>query len=111
MSEKMGYRGRGCGRYYPGNGPFRDLRPLERPGWSYGTSTGMKASTDPYACQRFPWLTRRWWAYTDITPGQTLSPSNEESKQIIEKQIAAAESYIVTLRKRLAEFEPENKTE
>jgi hypothetical protein len=37
-------------------------------------------------------------------------PSAEQSKQIVEQQIAAAESYIATLRKRL-ELEPVEKTE
>jgi hypothetical protein len=68
------------------------------------------AATDPYTCQRFPWLPRRWWAYTDAKLAETSIPSAEQSKQIIEQQIAASESHIATLRKRLVEMEPgENK--
>jgi hypothetical protein len=111
MMKKMGYRGRGYGRNYPGNGPFRDLPPWQRPGWLYGAGAGVMAATDPYTCQRFPWLPRGWWAYTDMKPGQTLMPSAEQSKQIIGQQIAEAESHIAALRKRLAELESGEKAE
>jgi len=69
----MGYRGR-RGRY-PGNGPFRDLPPYQRPGRLYGYGRGMgygrgygyysagygRGSVSPYSCARFPWLPRWWW--------------------------------------------------
>jgi len=106
----MGYRERGYGRFYPGNGPFRDLPPWERPGWLYGTGVDGAVTADPYSCQRFPWLPRRWWASPSLT-GDTPVASAKRSKQIIEQQIAAAESQITTLRKRLAEFESGDKIE
>ena len=109
MVRKMGYRGNS--RHYPGNGPFRDLPPWQRPGWNYGAGAGVMAATDPYTCQRFPWLPRRWWAYTDAKLGETSIPSAEQSKQIIEKQIAAVESHVAKLRKRLVELEPVEKKE
>lgn len=61
----MGYRGR-RGRY-PGNGPFRNLPPWQRPGWLYGYGRGRGygrgySYTSPYTCARFPWLPRWWWA-------------------------------------------------
>jgi hypothetical protein len=111
MIRKMSYRGRGYDMYYPGNGPFRDLPPWQRPGWLYGTGSGATAVTDSHTCQKFPWLPRRWWAYTDVKLRQTLIPSPEQSKQIIEQQITAAESHIATLRKRLVELEPGEKNE
>jgi hypothetical protein len=111
MMRKMGYRGRGYGRNYPGNGPFRDLPPWQRPGWLYGTGAGVMAATDPYTCQRFPWLPRRWWASPNVRAGDIPVPSAEQSKQIIEQQIATAESHIAALRKRLVELEPGEKNE
>ncbi len=73
--RNMGYRGR-RGRY-PGNGPFRNLPPYQRPGRLYGYGRGMGygrgygyygagygrgyGSASPYSCARFPWLPRRWW--------------------------------------------------
>jgi len=105
----MGYRGRGCGRNYLGNGPFRDLPPWQRPGWIYGAGAGAMGTTDPYTCQRFPWLPRRWWAYIDWKQGQTILPSIEQSKQMIEQQITEAEDYINMLKKKIAETDS-NKT-
>jgi len=83
----MGYRG-GRRGLYPGNGPFRDLPPWQRPGWlySYGRGPGLGygyggfgygrglgygrgvgygywgARYNPTVCQKFPWLPRWWWA-------------------------------------------------
>ena len=108
---KMGYRGRGYGRNYPGNGPFRDLPPWQRPGWLYGAGAEAIETNAPNRCQRFPQLPRRWWAYTDMKPGQMLMPSTEQLKQIIGQQIAAAEGHIAALRKRLVEMEPGEKKE
>jgi len=105
----MGYRGRGGRGYYPGNGPFRDLPPWQRPGWVYGAGLGVIGASDPYSCMRFPWLPRRWWAYPDTAISGPIVPSAEQTKQIIEKQIAAAEDYIATLRKRLGEVESSEK--
>ncbi len=97
----MGYRGRGSGRIYPGNGPFRDLPPWQRPGGVYGAGRGY-ASGDPYACQRFPWLPRGWWADPNsqsVYLPQAPTPENE--RQFIESQITAAESHVKALKKRL----------
>ena len=94
--------------YYPGNGPFRDLPPWQRPGRNYRAGAGVMAAIDPYTCQRFPWLPRGWWAYTDVKPEQTL-PSTEQLRQIIGQQIATAENHIAALRKRLVEMEPGEK--
>ncbi len=96
----MGYRGRGRGAY-PGNGPFSDLSPLQRPGWVYGGGRGY-ASGDPYMCQRFPGLPRGWWAdpsYQGVYPPQGSTSVNE--RQLIQGQITAAENHIKALRDRL----------
>ena len=107
----MEYRGRRYGSHYSGNGPFRNLPPWERLGWLHGIGAEGAATVDSYSCQRFPLLQRRWWAYTDAKIGEKSIPSAEQSKQIIEHQIAAAESHIATLRKRLVELEPGEKNE
>lgn len=100
----MGYRGRGSRGCYPGNGPFRDLPPWQRPGWVYGSSAGGSSVIDAYSCASFPWLPRRWWAYPEANTGVTI-PSAEQSKSIIEKEITAAENHVEALRKRLIELE------
>jgi len=108
--DEMEYRGRGYGRNYPGNGPFKDLPPWQRPSQVYGMGKGY-VSGDPYACQRFPWLPRLWWTDPKMKAGDMTVPSTEQPKQIIEQQIAIAESHIAALRKRLVEIEPEEKKE
>jgi hypothetical protein len=74
--NKMGFRGRGYGRYYPGNGPFRDLPPWKRPGWQYRIGADGAAIADPYSCQRFPWLPRRLWASPNLTDDMTVDSTN-----------------------------------
>jgi hypothetical protein len=106
----MGYRGRGSRGFYLGNGPFQDIPPWQRPGWVYGTGSGTTGAGDSYSCMRFPWLPRRWWTYPEATTGEAILPSAKQSKQIIEKQIAAAEEHIAALRRRLGELEPREKT-
>jgi hypothetical protein len=100
----MGYRGRGSRGYYPGNGPFRDLPPWQRPGWVYGAGALKNESIDSNSCARFPWLARRWWINPEVNTG-VLVPPAEQSKSIIEKEITAAENHIATLRKKLNEIE------
>ena len=75
----MGWRGGGRGRSgpWPGNGPFRNLPPWQRPGRLYGRGFGYGyggfgygrgaygrgyGGVSPYSCARFPWLPRWWWA-------------------------------------------------
>jgi len=106
--RKMGYRVRGCNRNYPGNGPFRGLPPWQRPGWIY-EGAGSIAVTEPYTCQRFPWLPRRWWAYHSLMGD--MPASIEQSKQIIEQRITVFEDQLATLRKRLSEMTVEEKKE
>jgi hypothetical protein len=74
----MGWRGIGWSRRWPGNGPFSNLPPWQRPGWIYGFGRGFYGYSrpygyasyspygysyySPYSCARFPWLPRWWWA-------------------------------------------------
>jgi hypothetical protein len=110
----MGWRGRGRGRY-PGNGPFRNLPPWERPGWLYGYGRGRFYGTgDPTVCQRFPWLPRWWWARTDPTEDTPVwppvEPTSEMEKQFLEERARALEANIELIKKRLGELE-ESETE
>jgi hypothetical protein len=107
--RNMGYRGRGSRGGYPGNGPFRDLPPWQRPGWVYGADALKIEASDPNYCVRFPWLPRRWWTNPEANTGFAV-PSTEQSKSIIEKEITAAENYIATLRKKLSEIESGGKS-
>lgn len=106
----MVYRGRGRGAY-PGNGPFRDLLPWQRPGWLYGEGAEVMETNDPNRCQRFPQLPRRWWVNTEAKSGEISNLFDEQLKQILEQQIAATESHSATLRKRLDELNAREKTE
>jgi hypothetical protein len=65
---------------------------------------------DPYACTRFPWLPRRWWAYPEAVLDESIFSATKQSKKIIEQHIVAAEDHIAALRKKLTELEPEEKT-
>jgi len=102
--EKMGYRGRGSRGCYPGNGPFRDVPPWQRPGWVYGAGAMKIEASDTNFCLRFPWLPRMWWTNPEAYIGVAV-PSAEQSKSIIEKEITAAENQVATLRKKLSEIE------
>lgn len=121
----MGYRGR-RGRY-PGNGPFRDLPPWQRPGWVYGYGRGYGRgyglgygyTVDPTKCARFPWLPRWWWANPDyrgtvpVPPADasgaapTFAPPDERS--FLQDQTKYLEQELAAIRKRLEELGSEEK--
>jgi hypothetical protein len=107
MSE-MGYRARGYRGSYPGNGPFRDLAPWQRPGRINTTSVRVTHGSDTATCQTFPWLPRWWWAYSEKI--SEAPPSAEREKEIIERQISAAENHVAAMKKRLGELESGSKT-
>jgi hypothetical protein len=72
--NKMRY---GRRNQYPGNGPFSDLPPYQRPGYLYGGGRGRGYwGTDPTKCARFPWLQRWWWANPDapVDPNAGVAP-------------------------------------
>jgi hypothetical protein len=92
----MSWRGRGGRRgTWPGNGPFRDLPPWQRPGWLYGYGRGLGLGRgyglgyygrgyrySPYVCQRFPWLPRRWWANTSYGYSWPIPPSPDPQAEL-----------------------------
>jgi hypothetical protein len=112
----MGYRGR-RGRY-PGNGPFRDLPPWQRPGWIYGSGVGGGYGAaggyagDPSRCARFPWLPRWWWAnpeYEGAVQAPPL-PSSGDEREYLQGQIAYLEQELAQVRNRLKGIGPEDKS-
>ena len=103
--RNMGYRGR-RGRY-PGNGPFRDLPPYQRPGRLYG-NRDYSGSYDPAACQRFPWLPRWWWADPQNREGipeyPPITERPEQEKNVLEKRAEFLDREIEYIKKRLEEI-------
>jgi hypothetical protein len=122
----MGYRGRRG--IYPGNGPFRDLPPWQRPGWVYGYGRGYGRgyglgygyTGDPTRCARFPWLQRWWWANPDyqgtmpVPPADpsaaapTFAPALDE-RGYLQEQTKYLEQELEAIRKRLEELSSEEK--
>lgn len=92
---------------YPGNGPFRDLPPNQRPGFQYGGGRGF-SGTDPTRCARFPWLPRWWWAnQEEIDPSTmpaapTAAPASE--KEYLENQLQYLNAEMEQIKKRLTEL-------
>ena len=97
---------------YPGNGPYSDIPPYERPGYLYGGGRGRGfAGTDPTKCARFPWMPRWWWANPDIenpTVPQIPQAVPESEKEFLETQLGYLAKEIEQIRSRLEEI---NKTE
>ena len=87
---------------YPGNGPFSDLPPYQRPGYLYrGQGRGF-AGIDPTKCARFPWLPRWWWANPDETnPIPTPQAMPESEKEFLETQLGYLNKEIEQIRNRL----------
>ncbi len=94
-----GGRGRGGGRgggrgLWPGNGPFRDLPPWERPGWLYGRGS----------CWSLGYQT----GYTPANiPGATTDnlQALQNQKNILEQQLKSLQETIAGIEKRLSEVE------
>ena len=94
-------RGRGnWGNSWPGNGPFSNLPPWQRPGWKYGRG----------AC---------WWLYnqypnpfytpyisnpTDPTQPPITELPKEEEIQMLEAQTKALETHLNAIKQRLEEL-------
>ena len=95
-------------RRYPGNGPWSDVPPAQRPGWGmgYGRGYGQGYSftgIDPAKCARFPWLQRWWWSTPD-----TVAPTGTE-KEFLQRHVDALTQELEGLKKKLSEL-PEEKT-
>ena len=107
--KEMGYRGR-RGRY-PGNGPFRDLPPWQRPGQIYGYGRGYGYTGDPTKCARFPWLPRWWWTTPDYQGAVPVPPADvsamgpvPDERVYLQDQTKYLEQELAALRKRLEEL-------
>ena len=108
----MGYRRRNFNQW-PGNGPFSNLPPWQRPGQRYG---GRGRGYYPRMCSRFPWLPRWWWAnptyayqpqtFTSYLQNEiaTLEESKKtlgEEKSSIEQEINDIETQLKQLKAKL----------
>jgi len=111
--RNMGYRGRRGG--YPGNGPFRDLPPWQRPGRVYGYGRGYGRgygyTGDPTKCARFPWLPRWWWSNPDYQGAVPVPPADvsamgpvPDERVYLQDQTKYLEQELAALRKRLEEL-------
>jgi hypothetical protein len=89
---------------YPGNGPFRDLPPYQRPGYLYGGRGRGFWGTDPTKCARFPWLPRWWWTNpSGETPVDLpITPSSE--KEFLENQLGYLTKELDQIKNRLEEI-------
>ncbi|MFX0045497.1 MAG: DUF5320 domain-containing protein [Candidatus Hermodarchaeota archaeon] len=81
--------GRGRGRW-PGNGPFRNLPPWQRPGWLYG----------PGSC----W-TLGYWRGIDTPPVVGPQVPLTDDRQVLENQRAILESQLKSLKETLERIE------
>jgi hypothetical protein len=91
---------------YPGNGPFRDVPPYQRPGYLYGGGRGRGyTGTDPTKCARFPWLTRWWWANPDSTTTGIAPPEAPSSeKEFLENQLGYLAKEMEQVKSRIEEL-------
>ncbi|RLG56103.1 MAG: hypothetical protein DRN95_07210 [Candidatus Hydrothermarchaeota archaeon] len=117
----MGYRGRRG--IYPGNGPFRDLPPWQRPGWVYGYGRGYGGwywyRGDPTRCARFPWLPRWWWANPNYQGTVPVPPASDpatappvpaiDERKFLQEQSKYLEEELAAIKKRLEELKSASK--
>ena len=94
-------------RRYPGNGPWSDVPPYQKPGRGAGRGGGYGrgyAGTDPTRCARFPWKPRWWWN----TPDETgVAPAAGSEKEFLEGQVNSLGKELEDLKKRLEELSKE----
>ncbi|NHJ14227.1 MAG: hypothetical protein EAX95_11155 [Candidatus Thorarchaeota archaeon] len=87
-------RGQGGGMW-PGNGPFRDLPPWERPGWLYG----------PGSCWT---LGYRSWPPTSIPSNVTPDAERrilEQQREMLQQSLESIQDSLKTIQERLAKLE------
>ena len=89
---------------YPGNGPFSDLPPYQRPGFLYGGGRGYWG-TDPTKCAQFPWLPRWWWANPENIPEGTAPPAAASTeKEFLENQLEYLAKEMEQIKSRLEDL-------
>jgi len=111
-----GRRGR-----YPGNGPFRDLPPYQRPGRLYGYGRGMgygrgnryysagygrgDGYASPYNCAKFPWLPRWWWADPKYESSWPYPPTPDTNAELdrLQAERTALEKDIEEMKRHVEE--------
>jgi len=91
VKKKMGWRGRGQARQWPGRGPFSNLPPWERPGWLYGRG----------AC---------WYLYGPQRTMPPIEPKDEvalltQQKTTLEEQLKTMQETLKKIQDRLSEIE------
>ena len=86
-------RAGGRGRW-PGNGPFRDLPPWERPGWLYGRGSCWSMGYRP-------------GAGSVVSPYSTVSDlqSLQNQKELLEGQLKNLQDSLKSIEKRLSEIQ------
>jgi hypothetical protein len=88
-------RSGGRGRW-PGNGPFRDLPPWERPGWLYGRGSCWYMGYRPSTSAVVP-------SFSTVNDLQAL----QSQKDLLEKQIQSLQDSLKNIEKRLSETQKE----
>jgi hypothetical protein len=86
-------RSGGRGRW-PGNGPFRDLPPWERPGWLYGRGSCWYMGYRPGVGYAVP-------QFTTTNDIQSL----QNQRNVLEEQIKSLQSSLKNIEKRLSEIQ------
>jgi hypothetical protein len=95
-----GYGRSGSRGQWPGNGPFRDLPPWERPGWLYGRGSCWYMGYRPGFIG---------------TPGYTTVPTPnvdelqalKNQKELLESQLRNLQENLSRIEKRLSEIQDE----
>ena len=87
--------GRAGGRSrWPGNGPFRNLPPWERPGWLYGRSSCWYTGYRPRAGSIVS-------PYSVVSDLQSL----QNQKELLEEQLKNLQDSLRNIEKRLSEIQ------
>jgi hypothetical protein len=111
----MGYRRRAYSGQWPGNGPYSNLPPWQRPGRMYGgRGYGRRWNVDPRTCAMFPGRPRWWWADPTyayqpptLTPQEEIVALEENKKELnqekasIEQEINEVETQVKELKSKL----------
>lgn len=95
MRGGYGRSGGGTGRgRWPGNGPFRDLPPWERPGWLYGRGSCWGMGYRPEVGSVVPPLSTT----RDLRALQS-------QKEILEEQIRSLQESLRNIEKQLSDIQ------